>query len=97
MDLSPTADRQHMSKRDVIASEAVGFVPDAAFSNEADDGHSVAESGGRFLLPDADSNQAFSKFVNGKCGHSVCLSFSRCATSLLKVVWDLRVLRNIRR
>ena len=72
-----------LHERDVVAAEAGGFVPDAILLKQSDDGHSVAESGACPFPPDADSDQTFAKIVNGKSGHRVCLSFSRCAKNVV--------------
>ena len=51
-------------KRDVVAAEAGRFIPDAILLKEANNGHGVAKSGSGLLLPDAYSDQAFTKLVD---------------------------------
>ena len=54
-----------LDKRDVVAVEAGGFVPDIALAKQTDNGNGVAEADTCSLAPDADSDQAFAKFMNG--------------------------------
>ena len=48
---------------DVVAGESCGFVPNTALAEQSNDGHGVAEVGASLFPPDADSDQASSKFV----------------------------------
>lgn len=68
---------------DVIAAEARGFIPDAVLPKEADNCDGVTHPGLCSLPPNADSDKAFSKIMNWKSGHRVCLSFSRCAKNVV--------------
>ena len=53
-----------LHERDFVAVESRGFVPDVALLKQADDGDCVAEASACSLAPDADSDQAFAKFMN---------------------------------
>jgi hypothetical protein len=48
---------------DVIAVEARGFIPDVALAEQTNDGDGVPKPGACALPPDADSDQAFAKFM----------------------------------
>ena len=52
-----------LDKRDVVAVEAGGFVPDIALAKQTDNGNGVAEADTCSLAPDTDPNQAFAEFM----------------------------------
>ena len=92
--------KHELDEWDVIAVEAGGFVPDVTLAKQTDDGDGVADDGACLLAPDADSDQAFAKFMNWERCHLDCLcidravngmtSFGSCGWGCVFVGFDIR-------
>lgn len=74
--------KHELDEWDVIAVEAGGFVPDVTLAKQTDDGDGVADAGACLLAPDADSDQAFAKFMNWERCHLVCLCIDRAVNGM---------------
>ena len=92
--------KHELDERDVVAVESCGFVPDVTLLKQADNRDGVTYSDTCLLAPDADSDQAFAKFMNWERCHLDCLcidravngmtSFGSCGWGCVFVGFDIR-------